>query len=160
VYPTKDGKYAVIAANGDAIVQRLLKLIGRGDLLDDGRFSSNEQRAKHMEFIDSLITAWSSTLERDACLDQLNEHAIPAGPIYSVEDIFRDPQYQARDMILAVDHPEFGQLKVPGIIPKLSRTPGSVQWLGPKLGEHKLEVLRQIGLSEQLIEQMATQGVI
>jgi crotonobetainyl-CoA:carnitine CoA-transferase CaiB-like acyl-CoA transferase len=160
VYPTKDGKYAVIAANGDAIVQRLLKLIGRDDLLDDARFSSNEQRVKHMEFIDGLITAWSSTLELDACLEQLNAHAIPAGPIYSIEDIFSDPQYQARDMILAVDHPEFGQLKVPGIIPKLSKTPGSVQWLGPKLGEHNLEVLRQIGLSDQQIEQMATQGVI
>jgi crotonobetainyl-CoA:carnitine CoA-transferase CaiB-like acyl-CoA transferase len=160
VYPTKDGKYAVIAANGDAIVQRLLKLIGRDDLIDDERFSSNEQRVRHMEFIDGLITAWSSTLELDACLDQLNEHAIPAGPIYSIEDIFRDPQYKARDMILTVDHPEFGQLKVPGIIPKLSKTPGSVQWLGPKLGEHNLEVLRQIGLSDQQIEQMATKGVI
>ncbi|MDB5935703.1 MAG: CoA-transferase [Massilia sp.] len=160
VYPTKDGKYAVIAANGDAIVQRLLKLIGRDDLLDDERFSSNEQRVRHMEFIDGLISAWSSALELDACLDQLNEHGIPAGPIYSIEDIFRDPQYQARDMILTVDHPEFGKLKVPGIVPKLSKTPGSVQWLGPKLGEHNLEVLRQIGLSDQQIEQMATQGVI
>jgi crotonobetainyl-CoA:carnitine CoA-transferase CaiB-like acyl-CoA transferase len=160
VYPTKDGKYAVIAANGDAIVQRLLKLIGRDDLLDDERFSSNEQRVRHMEFIDGLISAWSSALELDACLDQLNEHGIPAGPIYSIEDIFRDPQYQARDMILTVDHPEFGKLKVPGIVPKLSKTPGSVHWLGPKLGEHNLEVLRQIGLSDQQIEQMATQGVI
>lgn len=160
VYPTKDGKYAVIAANGDAIVQRLLSVMGRADLQDDVRFSSNAQRVLHMDFIDALIGAWSLTLELDACLDVLNENGIPAGPIYSIEDIFRDPQYQARDMILAVDHPEFGQLKVPGIVPKLSKTPGSVQWLGPKLGEHNLEVLRQIGLSDQQIEQMAAQGVI
>jgi crotonobetainyl-CoA:carnitine CoA-transferase CaiB-like acyl-CoA transferase len=160
VYLTKDGKYAVIAANGDAIVQRLLKLMGREDLLNDARFSSNEQRVKHMAFIDELITAWTSTLSLAECLDQLNAHGIPAGPIYSIEDIFGDPQYKARDMILDVDHPEFGQLKVPGIVPKLSKTPGSVEWLGPKLGEHNVEVLKGIGLSEHQIQQLAGKGVI
>jgi len=160
VYLTKDGKYAVIAANGDAIVQRLLKLMGREDLLNDPRFSSNEQRVKHMAFIDDLITGWTSTLGLAECLDQLNAHGIPAGPIYSIEDIFADPQYKARDMILDVAHPEFGQLKVPGIVPKLSKTPGSVKWLGPKLGEHNVEVLKGIGLSEQQIRQMAERGVI
>lgn len=160
VYLTKDGKYAVIAANGDAIVQRLLKLMGREDLLNDPRFSSNEQRVKHMAFIDDLITGWTSTLGLAECLDQLNAHGIPAGPIYSIEDIFADPQYKARDMILDVAHPEFGQLKVPGIVPKLSKTPGSVKWLGPKLGEHNVEVLKGIGLSEQQIQRMAEKGVI
>jgi crotonobetainyl-CoA:carnitine CoA-transferase CaiB-like acyl-CoA transferase len=160
VYPTKDGKYAVIAANGDSIVQRLLRLIGRSDLLDDPRFSNNEQRVKNMEFIDGLISNWSSDLELDRCLEQLNEHDIPAGPIYSIEDIFSDPQYQARDMILNIAHPQFGHLKVPGIVPKLSKTPGSVQWLGPKLGEHNIEVLKNIGLSDQQIKKMAEQGVI
>lgn len=160
VYLTKDGKYAVIAANGDAIVQRLLKLMGREDLLNDVRFSSNEQRVKHMAFIDDLITEWSSALSLAECLDQLNAHGIPAGPIYSIEDIFADPQYKARDMILDVAHPEFGQLKVPGIVPKLSKTPGSVKWLGPKLGEHNVEVLKSIGLSAQQIERMAAEGVI
>jgi crotonobetainyl-CoA:carnitine CoA-transferase CaiB-like acyl-CoA transferase len=160
VYRTRDGKYAVIAANGDAIVQRLLKLMGRTDLQDDARFASNEARVEHMEFIDKLIGEWSGGFDLDACLDLLNEAGIPAGPIYSIEDIFRDAQYQARDMILDVPHPEFGKLKVPGIVPKLSKTPGSVEWLGPKLGEHNLEVLRGIGLTEQQIEKMAEQGVI
>jgi crotonobetainyl-CoA:carnitine CoA-transferase CaiB-like acyl-CoA transferase len=113
-----------------------------------------------MEFIDKLIGEWSGGFDLDACLDLLNEAGIPAGPIYSIEDIFRDAQYQARDMILDVPHPEFGKLKVPGIVPKLSKTPGSVEWLGPKLGEHNLEVLRGIGLTEQQIEKMAEQGVI
>ena len=160
VYPTRDGKYAVIAANGDAIVQRLLRAMGREDLAGDERFASNEARVKHMDFIDGLIGAWSVTMDLDTCLSVLNEYAIPAGPIYSIEDIFRDAQYQARDMILDVAHPAFGKLKVPGIVPKLSKTPGSVQWLGPKLGEHNLEVLKQIGLTDFQIEQMAAQGVI
>jgi crotonobetainyl-CoA:carnitine CoA-transferase CaiB-like acyl-CoA transferase len=160
VYPTRDGKYVVIGANGDAIVQRLLKAMGREDLAADERFSSNEMRVKHMEFIDGLIGEWTSALELDECLRILNEHTIPAGPIYSIEDIFRDAQYQAREMILDVEHPEFGKLKVPGIIPKLSKTPGGVRWLGPRLGEHNREVLRQIGLTDEQIAQMAEQGVI
>lgn len=160
VYPTRDGKYAVIAANGDAIVQRLLTLMGREDLKDDERFASNDVRVKHMAFIDDLIAGWSRTLDLDDCLERLNGAGVPAGPIYSIEDIFRDAQYQAREMILDVAHPDFGTLKVPGIIPKMSKTPGSVQWLGPKLGEHNLEVLREIGLSDSQIEQMAVKGVI
>ena len=160
VYPTNDGKYAVIAANGDAIVQRLLRLMGRDDLLEDERFASNAHRVQHMAFIDGLISDWSMTMDLPKCLAALNASGIPAGPIYSIQDIFEDPQYKARDMILEVPHPEFGLLKVPGIVPKLSKTPGSVQWLGPKLGEHNLEVLRQIGLSDTQIAQMAAQGVI
>ena len=160
VYPTNDGKYAVIAANGDAIVQRLLRLMGRDDLLDDERFASNAQRVQNMAFIDGLISDWSMSMDLAQCLAALNASGIPAGPIYSIQDIFEDPQYKARDMILEVPHPEFGLLKVPGIVPKLSKTPGSVQWLGPKLGEHNLEVLRQIGLSDAQIAQMAAQGVI
>ncbi|MDB5177596.1 MAG: CoA transferase, partial [Candidatus Saccharibacteria bacterium] len=160
VYPTRDGKYAVIAANGDAIVQRLLKVMGREDLLDDERFANNTARVTHMEFIDALISEWSSALDLDTCLGLLNENGIPAGPIYNIADIFRDAQYQARDMILDVAHPDFGTLKVPGIVPKLSKTPGGVQWLGPRLGEHNLEVFRQVGLTDQQIEELAARGVI
>ncbi len=160
VYMTKEGKYAVIAANSDVIVQRLLKLMKRDDLLNDERFSSNEQRVRHMTFIDELIGAWSGTLSLAECLEQLNAHDIPAGPIYSIADIFSDPQYQARDMLLDISHPDFGQLKVPGIIPKLSKTPGAVNWLGPRLGEHNTEVLREIGLSDSQIRKMAEKGII
>ena len=160
VYLTSDGKYAVIAANGDAIVQRLLRQIGRPDLLDDVRFSSNEMRVEHMEFIDNLITNWSRTLTLAECLDQLNAGGIPAGPIYSIADIFSDPQYLAREMLLDVAHPEFGHLKVPGIVPKMSKTPGSVRWLGPKLGEHNVDVFKEIGLTDRQIRQLADKGVI
>ena len=113
-----------------------------------------------MTFIDELIGAWSGTLSLAECLEQLNAHDIPAGPIYSIADIFSDPQYQARDMLLDISHPDFGQLKVPGIIPKLSKTPGAVNWLGPRLGEHNTEVLREIGLSDSQIRKMAEKGII
>jgi crotonobetainyl-CoA:carnitine CoA-transferase CaiB-like acyl-CoA transferase len=160
VYPTKDGKYAVIAANGDAIVQRLLRLMGRGDLVDDERFVNNAARVKHMDFIDGLISAWTREYTLAECLDKLNENGVPAGPIYSIADIFEDAQYQAREMIVDVEHPEFGTLKVPGIVPKLSKTPGRIDWLGPTLGEHNREVLKDIGLSEEQIAKMADKGII
>ncbi|GAC1413554.1 MAG: CaiB/BaiF CoA-transferase family protein [Burkholderiaceae bacterium] len=160
VYPTSDGKYAVIAANGDAIVQRLLTLMGREDLQLDERFASNAQRVRNMDFIDALIAGWTVQMDLLTCLDKLNGAGIPAGPIYSIEDIFNDAQYKSRNMILDVAHPEFGSLKVPGIVPKMSKTPGTVQWLGPKLGEHNHEVLRQIGLTDAQIEAMAKRGVI
>lgn len=128
--------------------------------MTDERFSNNEQRIKHMIFIDDLITAWNVKMTLAECLDHLNAQGVPAGPIYSIEGIFADPQYKAREMIIDVAHPKFGYLKVPGIIPKMSKTPGSIQWLGPKLGEHNFEVLKKIGLSEQQIAQMAAQGVI
>ncbi|GAC1421567.1 MAG: CaiB/BaiF CoA-transferase family protein [Burkholderiaceae bacterium] len=160
VYPTSDGKYAVIAANGDAIVQRLLTLVGREDLHTDERFASNAQRVHHMDFIDTLIGGWTVQMDLSTCLGKLNDAGIPAGPIYSIEDIFEDAQYRSRNMILDVAHPEFGTLKVPGIVPKMSKTPGSVQWLGPKLGEHNHEVLREIGLTDAQIDAMACRGVI
>ncbi|NEX64666.1 CoA transferase [Noviherbaspirillum sp. 17J57-3] len=160
VYPTSDGKYAVIAANGDAIVQRLLTVMGRPDLIDDDRFRNNAARVRHMEFIDALITGWTETRTLAECLQQLNDNGIPAGPIYSIADIFDDPQYLARDMILDVPHPEFGTLKVPGIVPKLSKTPGKIAWLGPKLGEHNVEVLRDAGVSEEQIARMAERGIL
>lgn len=160
VYPTRDGKYVVIGANGDAIVQRLLKVMGREDLFEDERFANNAMRVKHMQFIDDMISDWTRRYDLDAVLDKLNEADVPAGAIYSIEDIFRDAQYQARDMILDVEHPEFGKLKVPGIVPKLNKTPGSVEWLGPRLGEHNLDVLRSIGLTEEQIARMAEKGVI
>ena len=160
VYPTADGKWAVIAGNGDAIVQRLLHVIGHADLVDDERFVDNAARVRNMDFIDGLIGDWTRTLTLADCLDRLNDGGVPAGPIYSIADIFDDPQYRAREMILDVAHPEFGTLKVPGIIPKLSKTPGQVSWLGPKLGEHNREVLKNIGLSDEQILQMAQKGVI
>jgi crotonobetainyl-CoA:carnitine CoA-transferase CaiB-like acyl-CoA transferase len=160
VYPTSDGKYAVIGANGDAIVQRLLKVMGHEEYLDDERFANNAMRVKHMAFIDELIGSWTRRYDLATVLAKLDAAGVPAGPIYSIEDIFHDAQYQAREMILDVAHPDFGTLKVPGIVPKLSKTPGSVQWLGPKLGEHNLDVLRSIGVTDEQIAQMAEKGVI
>lgn len=160
LYPTRDGKYLLIAGNGDAIVQRLLSAIGRSDLLGDERFANNEVRVRHTEFIDSVIAEWSQTLTLDECLVRLDACDVPAAKIYDVSDILQDPHYRARDMLLDVDHANVGIVTVPGVVPKLSHTPGSVQWLGPALGEHNREVFAELGIDEQGMANLASKGVI
>ena len=160
VYPTKDDGFVVIAANGDAIVRRLLVTIGREDLVNDKQWVSNEARAKHAEAIDKIISDWSLALTQEECLSRLTAADVPASRIYSVVDIVKDPQYQARDMILEMNDPALGETKVPGVVPKLSKTPGSVKWLGPEMGRDNLEVLKSIGLTESQIAAMKEQGII
>lgn len=160
IYKTNEGNYVVIAANGDNIFQRFLKVMKREDLVGDERFLTNDKRSEHVDLLDRMIQEWTIQFELKECVDLLNENGIPAGAIYSVEDILKDPQYKARDMILDVPHPEMGSLKVPGVVPKLSKTPGEVKWLGPKLGEHNNQVLKEIGLTEKQIFQLRQKGII
>ncbi|MDM5334078.1 CaiB/BaiF CoA-transferase family protein [Ureibacillus composti] len=161
IYKSKDGKYVVIAGNGDNIFKRLLKVIGRDDLVGDERYATNEKRAANVEFIDEIIQDWTTQHSLTDCVDILNDNGIPAGAIYSIEDIVVDPQYQARNMIVEAPHPELGTLKVPGIIPKLSKTPGEIKWLGAKeIGAFNDEVLKEIGLTDEQIQQLVDKGII
>jgi crotonobetainyl-CoA:carnitine CoA-transferase CaiB-like acyl-CoA transferase len=160
LYPTRDGKYLLIASNGDAIVGRLLNAISRPDLVGDERFANNEARVRHMEFIDGVIAEWSQHLTLDECLARLDACDVPAAKIYDASDILQDPHYRARDMLLNIDHGDLGQITVPGIVPKLSDTPGSVRWLGPALGEHNREVFAELGIDEQAMANLASKGVI
>jgi crotonobetainyl-CoA:carnitine CoA-transferase CaiB-like acyl-CoA transferase len=160
VYPTKDGGFVVIAANGDSIVRRLLVAIGRKDLVEDERWVTNDARAKHADAIDKTINQWTLGLTLDECLAHLTEADVPASRIYNVVDIISDPQYQEREMILEIADPDLGLVKVPGIVPKLSKTPGRVNWLGPRLGMHNQEVFESINLTEVQIAAMKEKGVI
>lgn len=160
LYATKDERYVVIAANGDAIVKRLLRVIGREDLVDDPRFSTNQARVTNMQFIDGLIEGWSRTLKLAECLEKLNAGGVPASAIYTVEDMVSDPHFAAREMIIDFKDERLGNLKVPGIVPKLSRTPGRINWLGPDLGRHTDEILEEAGFNREEIADMRTRNVI
>jgi len=160
VYKSKEGHYIAIAANGDNIFQRLLKVMGREDLVGDERYLTNDKRWENVDFIDKMIEDWAMQYELKECVDILNENGVPAGAIYSIEDIVKDPQYKARNMIVDVPHPELGSLKVPGVVPKLSKTPGEIKWLGPKVGEYNNEVLKEIGLTDEQIAKLYEKGII
>ncbi|RDK02845.1 CaiB/BaiF CoA transferase family protein [Paraburkholderia lacunae] len=145
-YKCRDGKYALIAGNGDSIFRRLMELIDRPDLGIDPALAQNDGRVKQVERIDAAIGAWTAQLSLDDVLAALNEAKIPAGRIYDVADIAADPHYRARDMILNAELPDGTSVQVPGIVPKLSETPGAIAHPAPALGEHTDEVLAELGI--------------
>jgi len=147
-YPSKDGSHVVIAGNSDAIFKRLMGVISRQDLAEDPALASNDGRVQHNGAIDDAITAWTIRHPLNEILAALDAADVPAGRIYSVADIVTDPHYLARDMILSTELPGNIAVKMPGIAPKLSETPGAVNWPGPTLGQHTDEVLSGLGLDE------------
>ncbi len=159
-YPTADGAYVVIAGNSDPIFKRLMQAIGRPDLGEAPEFAHNDGRAAQSDMLDGAISAWSSSLPIDDVLQALEQAEVPAGRIYNVADIVADPHYQARDMILDAQLPGGTTVKMPGIVPKLSETPGSVNWQGPALGQHTDSVLGDLGMTAADIAQLKTSGVV
>lgn len=159
-YPTQDGGYVVIAGNSDPIFRRLMKAIGRPDLAEDPRMRSNEGRSQHAAMLDGVIGDWSKARSVDDALAALDAADVPAGRIYSVADIVADPHYQARDMILQAELPGGTQVKMPGIVPKLSGTPGAVRWQGPALGAHTDAVLADLGLDVTAIQTLRDAGAV
>lgn len=145
-YPCKDGKYALIAGNGDSIYKRLMTLIEREDLATDPALAGNPGRAAQAERIDQAIGDWTKHRTLDEVLSAMTEAGVPVGKSYDAADIAADPHYQARDMILETHLRDGSVVKVPGIVPKLSRTPGQVDRLAPQLGEHTDEILDQLGI--------------
>ena len=159
-YRTEDDGYVVIAGNSDPIFKRLMHLIGRPDLADDPALAHNDGRAKQSAMLDQAITAWTSHHATDDVLAALERAEVPAGRIYSVADIVADPHYQARDMLLQAQLPGGASVKMPGIVPKLSDTPGEVRWQGPSLGEHTGSVLSELGFANEEIERLRREGAV
>jgi succinyl-CoA---D-citramalate CoA-transferase len=147
-YLTSDGHHVVIGANADSIFKRLMSAIGRKDLADDPSLADNAGRAQRADELDEVIGAWTGRHTVEHALKVLAEAQVPSGKIYSIADIVADPQYLAREMIRRVDLPDGTKLRVPGVVPKLSDTPGALEWVGPSLGEHTDAVLSQLGYSE------------
>ncbi|MAB98182.1 MULTISPECIES: CaiB/BaiF CoA transferase family protein [Pseudomonas] len=158
-YPCNDGSYVLIAGNGDSIYKRLMLLIERADLANDPRLEHNDGRSEHAAMIDEAIAQWTSQRSRQQVLDALNEARVPAGFPYTAADIVSDPHYLARNMIETVQTAA-GPLKVPGVLPKLSRTPGRIGTGGPALGEHTDDVLAGLGLTDEQRQGLRERGII
>jgi len=159
-YPTRDGSYVVIAGNSNPIYKRLMHAIGRADMAEDPQFAQNDGRAAQEKLIDAAIAGWTSAHTIDEVLTVLERAEVPAGRIYSVKDIVADPHYQARDMLLDTELPDGVHVKMPGIVPKLSETPGEVRWQGPTLGEHTDSVLSALGVAADEIAALRERGVV
>ena len=158
-YPCNDGSYVLIAGNGDSIYKRLMNLIDRADLADDPRLAQNDGRSQHAEMIDAAIGEWTAQRGRNEVIEALKGARVPAGYPYTAADIVSDPHYLARQMIETVQT-SAGPLKVPGVLPKLSRTPGRIGEGGPQLGEHTDDVLAGLGLSDEQVRGLRERGII
>ena len=137
-----------------------MSAIGRNDLRDDPALAKNDGRAQQMERIDDAIAAWTSRLTQTEVLNAMDKAEVPAGRIYTAADIAADPHYAARGMIQQIVAGDGEPLKVPGIVPKLSGTPGAIRTPAPKLGEHTDEVLRSVGFTAHEISALREKKVI
>ncbi len=159
-YRCNDAGYALIAGNGDSIFRRLMTLIGRDDLAADPGLADNAGRVARVAELDDVIGAWTAQRSVDEVMTALDGASVPAGRIYSVADIAADPHYQARGMLDQVHMDDGSTLTVPGIVPKLSATPGSHRRNAPKLGQDSGDVLREIGLTDAQIVALRERGIV
>jgi formyl-CoA transferase len=149
----------LVAGNGDSIFKRLMEAIGRNDMAVEPAYAHNDGRAKHAETIDEAIQAWTRKHSLDDVLQALHEARIPAGRIYDIADICADPHYRARDMILESHLDDGTPVQLPGIVPKLSATPGSVDRKAPKLGQDTEKVLSALGIDAGTQQDWARRGI-
>ncbi len=161
VYPTKSGEMIVMGANQDSVFSRLCDAMQRSELATDARFRDHVARGEHQAELDVLIATWTATLDADPLLARLEQFGVPAGRIYRAPDMLADPHFEARRSIVDVPHPEFANLKMQDVFPRMSVTQGSVRWPGPPLGAHNDEVYGTLlGLDAATRAQLARDGII
>lgn len=161
VYPTKGGEMILVAANQDSVYARLVTAMGRVDLVSDPRYVDHASRGVNMEELDHVISAWTADLGTDEVLDILHEAGVPAGRIYTARDMFDDPHFAARDAIVRLAHPDFGEIPMAGVVPKLSDSPGAVRHAGPELGEHNSDIYGSLlGLTDSEQAALVDRGTI
>jgi len=159
-YLCSDGGYALIAGNGDSIFKRLMSTIARDDLGSDPALADNAGRVKRVEEIDAAIGAWTRERTVGQVLQALEAAAVPAGRIYTVADIAADPHYAARGMLQRIRLDDGDELTVPGVVPKLSRTPGTHRRNAPRIGQDTEAVMRELGISDEQIAALRSRGVL
>jgi formyl-CoA transferase len=159
-YLCGDGMYAIIAGNGDSIFKRLMQAIGRNDLAEDPALARNEGRVQHNDLIDQAISDWTGRHDIDHVLNVLEAAAVPSSRVFTVADIYQDPHYRARHMIEQFTLPDGAPIDLPGVVPKLSETPGQTRWVGPELGQHTAEILATLGRTPEQIALLKQRGVI
>lgn len=161
VYPTSDGQMILIAANQDTVFTRLAQAMEQPELGQNERYATHPARGCHQQELDELIATWTSKLTANELVAKMEQHGVPVGKIYRAPEMLEDPHFAAREAIVRLIHPEFGELAMQNVFPKLSLTPGSVRWLGPTLGQHNEEILGGLlGMTEQDLKTLQEAGTI
>jgi crotonobetainyl-CoA:carnitine CoA-transferase CaiB-like acyl-CoA transferase len=160
-YRAKDGRWLGLSASAQSIAERVMKIVGRDDLIEEPWFRDHTGRLEHADELDEIIREWIGWHTTDEVLAVFAEHEAAIAPINSIADIFEDPQFAARETITAVEHPTLGPLKMQSVIPTLDETPGRIDHPGPELGAHNREVyLGELGLTDEELAELVEQGVI
>ena len=159
VYPTADGQ-VLLAANQDSVFRRLAEAMGAPGLAADPRFVDHKARGAHMAELDAIIGDWTASLPAEAVLARLHDAGVPCGRVYEPADMVTDPHFQARQSLVEVPDEDHHAIVMPGVVPKLSDTPGTVRWVGPRLGAHTDQVLRSAGFDDVAIDALRTAGAI
>jgi succinyl-CoA---D-citramalate CoA-transferase len=161
IYPTTDGGWFAIGANSDAIFRRFATAMGRPELADDERFATHKARGENQPELDDLIAVWTITRDAETIQRLLDEHNVPAGRIYTAREMLSDPHFAARQAIVGVHDPKIGEIKMQNVFPRLSATPGGIDWTGPELGQHNEEVFSgMLGLSASALAELREQKVV
>jgi len=160
-YRASDGRWLGLSASTQSIAERVMRIIGRPDLIDQPWFADHTGRLEHTEELDALIGAWVGERTTEEVLAAFEEHEGAIAPIYSIADIFEDAHFRDRETITTVQHPQLGPLQMQNVIPRLEETPGRIDHPGATLGEHNAEVLGdELGLSAQELAELVADGVI
>jgi crotonobetainyl-CoA:carnitine CoA-transferase CaiB-like acyl-CoA transferase len=159
-YQTKDGKWVAISTSAQNIAERVMRLVGRPEFIEEPWFQKGSERAKHADELDEAVQRWISERTTEEVVEAFEEANAAITPIYNIEDIMQDPQYQALDSIITVNDPELGPIKMQNVLFRLSETPGEVKWSGPQLGEHNEEVYRELGIDKERLEKLKAEGVV
>ena len=159
-YQTKDGKWVAISTSAQNIAERVMRLVGHPEYIDEPWFESGSERAKHADELDAAVQSWISERTTDEVVEAFEDANAAITPIYNIEDIMQDPQYNALNSIISVEDPELGPLKMQNVLFRLSETPGEVRWSGPRLGEHNEEVYGELGIDKERLEELKAGGVV
>ena len=160
-YQTGDGKWAVLVCSTDKTFEYFANAIGRADMINDPRFCTNAQRVKHSDLVDEVVVNWFKAHDWAFIKERLDAFGAPVNLVYTMEDIFADPHYAARHSLVEIEHPELGTIRMPGITPVLSKTPGEIKWAGPAMGAYNEDVFGGLlGLSKEDIARLQGNGVI
>jgi formyl-CoA transferase len=160
-YPCAGGELILIGGNGDTVYARLTEAMGRPDLKTDPKFVDHASRGVNQAELDAIIAEWTGRHTLEVLLELLEAKGVPSSRVFRAPDMLQDPQYLARETIVTTEHPVFGPIRMQNAFPKLSRTPGSVRWPGPALGQHTDEVLAaRAGLTPERLAELRGKGVI
>ena len=161
LYPTQDGSYVLIAANNDVIFKRLAQAMDQPELSTDERYATQRARAARVKEVNKIVEDWAVHYSAAEIETRLIAAEVPVSKVFTIEDIFHDPHFKQREMLVQVPHPEFGELTMMGVVPKLSDTPGKIRHAGHKVGQDTAEVLQnKLGLNEDELKDLLKQGVI